>query len=50
VHSVQIDGRESMEVLKVKICEELKIEGKELILRRGGKAGIELKDMSKTIR
>lgn len=39
-----------MENLKVKICEELKIEGKEMILRRGGRAGIELKDMSKTVR
>ncbi|EAR91927.3 ubiquitin carboxy-terminal hydrolase (macronuclear) [Tetrahymena thermophila SB210] len=49
-HSIIIDSRQTMQQLKEKISEQLKIDPVEVIIRRGGKAGIELKEMNKTIR
>ncbi|CAD8183019.1 unnamed protein product [Paramecium pentaurelia] len=41
-----IDNRATMMELKERICQQIGISHKNLILRRGGRAGLELKDMT----
>lgn len=45
-HSLVIDNRLKMLDLKQKICQQLNCEVGEVIIRRGGKAGMELKDLT----
>jgi hypothetical protein len=47
---VVVDGRETLLDMKQKICQVLTVNPDEVILKRGGRIGVEIKDLSKNIR
>ena len=48
-HHVMIDARKTLADLKKEICKVLKLDEGEIILRKGGRMGTEIKDLRQTI-
>lgn len=48
-YSVVIDARQTLFELKYKICNNLGLDPNEIIIKRGGKLGIEIKDLNSVI-
>jgi len=48
-HFVMIDSRKSLVDLKAAICKVLNLNENEIILRKGGKMGVEIKDLRQTV-
>lgn len=48
-YTVVIDARQTLAELKYKICNNLGLDPNEIIIKRGGKLGIELKDLNSVV-
>jgi len=48
-HSVIIDSRQPISALKEQICQQLGVKENEIIIRKGGRMGMEIKDLNQTI-
>ena len=48
-HHIMIDSRKSLKELKTEICKTLNADEKEILIRKGGKLGNEIKDLRQTI-
>jgi len=48
-HHVMIDARKTLADLKREICKVLKIDENEILLRKGGRMGAEIKDLRQTV-
>jgi hypothetical protein len=49
-HEVQTDNRETVATLKALICAKLDVDQNQIIMKRAGKHGIEIKDLRQTLR